>query len=153
MMEHVLRHPVGLLHLLVAIIGIISGTVVILSKKGTAAHKWFGRSYVIMMVAINLSAFLIYEVYGRFALFHWMAVFSLLTVIAGYIPAQTRKSNWRARHAYFMSASYVGLLAALAAEILTRTPWLPFLGAVGIASTAVIVLGLVIMFRRIPRLL
>ena len=153
MTEHVLRHPVGLLHLLVAILGIAFGSVVILSEKGTAAHKWFGRAYVIMMVAINLSAFMIYEVYGRFALFHWMAVFSLLTVLAGYMPARTRKPNWRARHAYFMSASYVGLLAALAAEILTRTPWLPFLGAVGIASTAVIVLGLIIMFRRIPKLL
>jgi uncharacterized membrane protein len=153
MMEHVFRHPVGLLHLIVAVLGIVFGTVVILSRKGTASHRWYGRAYAIMMVATNLSAFLIYEVYGRFALFHWMAVFSLLTVLAGYIPVRTRKPRWRQRHAYFMSASYVGLLAALAAEILTRTPWLPFLGAVGVASTAVIAIGLIIMFWRIPRLL
>jgi uncharacterized membrane protein len=153
MMGHVLQHPTGLLHLIVAVLAIVFGTAVVLSQKGTSRHKLLGRSYFVMMIATNVSAFLIYEVYGRFALFHWMALFSLLTVVAGYIPARTRKPFWRRRHAYFMSASYVGLLAALAAEILTRTPWLSFIGAVSVASTAVIVVGLIVMFVRIPRLL
>jgi hypothetical protein len=105
------------------------------------------------MVAVNVSAFLIYELFGGLGLFHWMALFSLLTVLAGYFPARSRRPGWRIRHAYFMSGSYVGLIAALAAEILTRTPWLPFFGAVAVASISVIVLGILAMFRFIPRLL
>jgi hypothetical protein len=56
-------------------------------------------------------------------------------------------------HAYFMSGSYVGLIAALAAEILTRTPWLPFFSAVAFASFAVTFIGVWLMIRFIPRLL
>jgi uncharacterized membrane protein len=151
--DHVLQHTSGLLHSIVAIAAIAFGTAVILSRKGTATHKWLGRGYVIMMVAVNITAFLLYEVFGEFGMFHWMAAFSLLTVLAGYITARSRTPGWKTRHAYFMCGSYVGLLAALAAEILTRTPGLPFLSAVAAATLSVIALGLVVMFRTIPRLL
>jgi uncharacterized membrane protein len=152
-MDHTLQHPVGLAHLIVAILAIGLGVLVILGRKGTRTHKWLGRGYVVMMIAVNVTAFVIYEVFGGFGMFHWMALFSLLTVLAGYMPARLRNRDWRAQHAYFMSGSFVGLIAALAAEILTRTPWLPFIGAVAVASVAVIVLGLALMFRFIPRLL
>lgn len=152
-MEHTLQHPIGLAHLVIALLAMVFGTLVIISSKGTRKHKWLGRAYVGSMVAVNVSAFLIYELFGGLGLFHWMALFSLLTVLAGYFPARSRRPGWRIRHAYFMSGSYVGLIAALAAEILTRTPWLPFFGAVAVASISVIVLGILVMFRFIPRLL
>lgn len=152
-MEHTLNHPMGLAHLIIALMAIVFGTLVILSRKGTRKHKWLGRAYLGSMVAVNVSAFLIYELFGGFGLFHWMALFSLLTVLAGYFPVRLRRADWKIKHAYFMSGSYVGLLAALAAEVLTRTPWLPFFGAVAVASISVIVLGIMIMFRLIPRLL
>ena len=152
-MDHTLQHPVGLAHLSVAILAIGLGVAVIVCRKGTRVHKWLGRGYLFMMIAVNVTAFVIYEVFGGFGMFHWMALFSLLTVLAGYIPVRMRSRDWKAPHAYFMSGSFVGLIAALAAEILTRTPWLPFIGAVAVASVAVIVLGLLLMFRFIPRLL
>ena len=153
MLEHTLQHPVGLIHLIVAVLAIVIGTLVILFRKGTRLHGWLGRAYVGMMVGVNLTAFLIYELFGGFGLFHWMALFSLLTVLIGYFPARSRRPGWKGQHAYFMSGSYVGVIAALAAEVLTRTPLLPFFGAVAVASFSVIFLGILLMFRFIPRLL
>ena len=152
-MEHTLQHPIGLAHLIIAFLAIVIGTLVILSRKGTRKHRWLGRGYVCTMVAVNVSAFLIYELFGGFGLFHWMALASLLTVLVGYIPARLRGPGWKVQHAYFMCGSYVGLIAALAAETLTRTPWLPFFDAVVVASISVIFLGILLMFRIIPRLL
>ncbi|MEQ9563199.1 MAG: DUF2306 domain-containing protein [Woeseiaceae bacterium] len=152
-MEHSLQHPLGLIHVLLAVLAIAFGALVIFSRKGTRKHKWFGRCYVGSMVAVNGSALMIYELFGSFGLFHWMALLSLLSVLAGYIPARIRKPGWRAQHAYFMSGSYAGLIAALAAEILTRTPWLPFFGSVAVATCLVVVVGIMLMFRFIPRLL
>lgn len=105
------------------------------------------------MIAVNASALLIYELFGGFGLFHWMALLSLLTVLVGYLPARLRGPGWKARHAYFMSGSYVGLIAALAAETFTRTEWLPFFVAVGVISISVIFIGVLLMMRFIPRLL
>ena len=152
-MQHTLQHPVGLIHVLLAALAIVLGAVVVFSQKGTRKHRWLGRAYVVAMLGLNATAFLIYELYGGFGMFHWMALFSLLTVILGYTAALSRGPGWKVRHAYFMSGSYVGVIAALAAETLTRTPWLPFYGAVAVASISVIAIGLMLMFRFIPRLL
>ena len=151
-MEHTLGHPLGLAHLIVAVAALVAGTVVVLTTKGTRRHVISGRVYLLTMLAVNASAFMIYELYSGFGLFHWAATFSLITVLAGYVSARRRNPGWKIRHAYFMSGSYVGLLAALAAELLTRTPWMPFLWAVGVASAFVMVIGLYVMFRVIPRL-
>ena len=49
-----------------------------------------------------------------------------------------------------MGGSYVGLLAAAAAETLSRIPDSPFWPIVIAASIAVSVVGVTIMLRRIP---
>ena len=120
-MEHTLQHPIGLMHLITALLAILIGALVVLSRKGTRTHKWLGRAYVGMMVALNVSAFLIYELFGGFGLFHWMALFSLLSVLVGYSHARSRKPGWKVQHAYFMSVSYVGLVAALAADLFSTS--------------------------------
>ena len=152
-MEHTLQHPIGLMHLITAFLAIAIGAAICLQKKGTRRHKWLGRAYVGMMVALNATALMIYELFGGFGLFHWMALFSLLTVLIGYIPALFRSPGWKEQHAFFMSGSYVGLIAAFAAETLTRWMPLPFFAAVGAVSISVIIVGVWIMRRSIPRLL
>lgn len=152
-MEHTLQHPIGLMHLITALLAIAIGAAICLRKKGTRGHKWLGRAYVGTMVAVNVTAFMIYELFGGFGLFHWMALFSLLTVIIGYIPALFRSPGWKVQHAYFMSGSYVGLVAAFAAETFTRYISLPFFAAVAVVSISVIYVGVLMMRRFIPRLL
>jgi len=106
-----------------------------------------------MMLAVNGTALMIYELFGHFGPFHWMALASLASVVAGYWPARRRRAGWRARHAYYMTGSYVGLLAALVSEISTRIVAVPFFAAVALASFAVIGVGIWLMRRRIPAIL
>ncbi len=68
--EHLQSHLLGLVHLLTALAAIFFGTAVIFSPKGTRRHRWMGRSYLAMMLAMNGTALLIYELYGRFGPFH-----------------------------------------------------------------------------------
>ena len=56
-------------------------------------------------------------------------------------------------HAFYMTGSYVGLMAALAAETFTRSSILPFWWSVWGATFAVIAVGVWLMRRLIPRLL
>ncbi len=49
-----------------------------------------------------------------------------------------------------MSGSYVGLLAAAAAETLSRIPATPFWGMVIFATVAVTVIGLIVMRWSLP---
>ena len=152
MIAHTLQHPLGLTHLLFALLAIGLGTAVIFRRKGTRVHRWLGRSYVVLMLGLNITAFMIYELFGGFGLFHWMALISFATVLIGYLHAWRKKPGWKVTHAYFMAGSYVGLIAALAAETLTRTAVLPFLSAVAVSSLAVIVIGVWLMLRLVPRL-
>ena len=122
-------------------------------RKGTRRHRWLGRSYVVAMLGLNGTAFMTYELFGGFGAFHWMAVISLASVLYGYIPTWNKRPGWKTKHAFFMAGSYVGLIAALAAETFTRTSILPFWWSVWGASLLVIFVGVRIMMSRIPRLL
>ena len=135
----------GWFHTLCALVALASGAVVLLRAKGTRRHRQMGWIYVGSMLAVNVTALMIYRLFGGFGPFHVAALFSLATVIAGIIPAVRRRPHdrWLERHYFFMAYSYVGLLAATAAEIGTRLPgargafWL----AVILASIGVFVIG------------
>jgi len=131
----------GAVHLLMALIAIVSGTMVIVMRKGSKTHKRIGYVYVANMVGLNVSALFIYDLFGYFAIFHYGAVFSLLTVTAGMVPTFKRKKGWLDRHLSFMYWSLVGLYAAFASETLVRVPNSPFFGMVGVASAVIFALG------------
>ena len=143
----------GLVHLAVSLAAILFGTAVLLTRKGTRKHRRLGRAYLLMMLALNVTALAIYELFDGFGLFHWMALFSLASVLLGYWPAWRKSAGWKVRHAYFMTGSYVGLIAALVSEVATRTAIVPFFEAVAIASAGVIVVGVWWMRRSIPGIL
>ena len=153
MIEHWQQHPLGFIHIVVSLAALAIGMVVMLSRKGTRKHRWLGRAYFITMLALNGTALAIYELFGSFGLFHWMALFSLASVLLGYWPAWSKSAGWRVKHAYFMTGSYVGLLAALVSEVATRTAMVPFFDAVAIASIGVIAVGVWLMRRLLPAIL
>jgi len=75
------------------------------------------------MILLNLTAFMIYKLYGKFGIFHWLAIISCLTLVAGLYPVLTKKSkNFLLIHFNFMYWSVVGLYCALMAEIFSRLP-------------------------------
>jgi uncharacterized membrane protein len=102
-----------------------------------------GWVYAISMIGLNATALGIYDLFGRFGPFHWASLASLATVLLAIVPLVRKrpKGLWVEQHAQLMSWSYVGLLAAAAAEFFTRVPGFDFWWAVFVASFAVIVGG------------
>ena len=133
--------PIGAIHLTTALLATITGTMILSMRKGTRQHIRIGYIYVASMAVLNISAFLIYELFGHFGIFHWAAVFSSLTVLGGMIPLIKKPPGWLHRHFAFMYWSVIGLYAAFASETLARVPETPFFGMIGLATGVVMLLG------------
>jgi uncharacterized membrane protein len=137
-----------------------AGAAVLLTRKGTRRHRQLGWTYVVSMLLLNVTALLIYRLFGRVGPFHVGAVFSLVTVVAGTVAALgARRARARRnpveraraleRHYQWMTWSYVGLAAAAVSEITTRMPALrprpgqgmAFAITVAVATLLVIVVG------------
>jgi uncharacterized membrane protein len=122
-MENIVSSPTGLIHLIVSVIALITGIFVLTTTKGTKRHKQVGYVYAISMILLNLTAFMIYKLYGKFGIFHWFAIISCLTLCAGLYPVLTKRSkNYLLTHFNFMYWSVVGLYCAFMAEIFSRLP-------------------------------
>ena len=129
-------------HIGAAVSALIFGMCVLLTRKGTRLHKQWGYAYFINMLGLNISALFIYQLSGHFGPFHGAALASLLTLLAGFIPAYLRlpHGRWLEFHYEFMNWSYVGLIAAGVSEVATRLPSAPFWPAV-VASMFVVFLS------------
>lgn len=122
-MENIVSGTTGMIHLFVSIIALITGLSVLVMTKGTKRHKLIGYIYAISMILLNLTAFMIYKLFGKFGIFHWCAIASCLTLFAGLYPVLTKKSkNYLLKHFNFMYWSVIGLYAALMAEVFARLP-------------------------------
>ena len=136
-------------HIGCAISALILGLCVLLVRKGTRIHKQLGYAYFFNMLGLNISALFIYQLTGHFGPFHGAALASLLTLIAGFIPAYRRlpRERWLEFHYEFMTWSYVGLIAAGVSEAATRLPSTPFWPAVIVSMVAVFLLGGILISR------
>lgn len=149
-METVVHSTTGLFHVIMALVAMITGTVVIIKSKGTRLHVAIGYTYFFSMLTMNLSSFMLYGLLGHFGPFHVAAIISLLTLLGGMIPIFFRKKirAWQRVHGTFMYYSVVGLYAAFFSEILTRIPGQSFSGMVILASVGVTIIG-VILFNKL----
>ncbi|MFT5216041.1 MAG: putative membrane protein [Glaciecola sp.] len=136
-----------------SVIALITGTVVLLNVKGTIFHKRVGYVYVSSMLILNLSSFFIIS-FGGFSLFHFFALVSFFTILAGMRAAWKRHKNWLTSHFCFMSWSVVGLYAALWSEIGTRftTSMKDFWWIVALATFATVVIGAIIINKQAKKL-
>lgn len=136
-------------HIICAISALISGLLVLLTRKGTRWHKLLGYAYFFNMLGLNVSALLIYELTGHFGPFHGAALASLLTLFAGFIAAFLRlpHGRWLEVHYEFMNWSYVGLVAAAVSETAVRIPSAPFWPAVVLGTLVVFVVGGILIGR------
>lgn len=141
----------GTFHLLAAGLALGSGASVAIARKGTKRHRWTGRTYAVAMLGLNASALAIYDLTGRFNLFHVFALVGLATLAAGWIPAILKRGAWKPLHARFMMWSYAGLLMAAVSEMATRLPfvrsWTSFGIAVGVATGAVMLVSVFVIER------
>lgn len=145
--------PLGWFHTLCAVVALVSGAFVVGMRKGTANHVQIGYIYVGSMVALNVTALMIYRLFGGFGPFHIAAIFSLIGLIVAILPAILRRprKTWLTQHYYGMSWSYVGLIAAAASEFITRVPATVFWWGVLGATAGVVVIGGTIIKLRAQR--
>jgi len=158
----------GVVHTVFSFLAILFGALVVLLDKGTRWHRTWGHLYAVCMLGLAVSALFIYRLTGTFGPFHIFAIVALVTLSLGMGTVLLRRprTNWMEAHATWMSWSYVGLLAAFAAESLTRFVmplmattlaerglWGAFWGLVGIASFTVAGTGGWIIRRTLPRAL
>lgn len=138
-----------MIHLIASLFALFFGSAVLLIKKGTKTHVRMGYAYTVSMLVLLVTAFMIYRLFNGWGLFHWLAVVSTLSLLAGIIPAFLRKpvDRWQSLHYNFMFWSVFGLYAAFAAEVFTRIPSTPFFGMVGLATGAIMGLAYFIMNR------
>lgn len=121
--DHLISGNIGLLHLISSLLAILFGSLVLFSTKGTRRHKKIGYYYCAAMIAVNVTAFMIYRLYHSFGIFHWLAVLSTLTLLGGMIPVIRKKpASYISYHYGFMYWSVMGLYAAFVAETFVRIP-------------------------------
>jgi uncharacterized membrane protein len=146
---------IGVLHTALGLAALGVGLTIVLTRKATSVHRALGRTYFWTMVSLNATALAIYHLSGRFGPFHVAAAISLVTTVAGYVPAYLRRpaAAWIDLHAHLMSWSYVGLVAAFASEIVARTP--PIRVGVGVIAASIVttILGAMMIAVFVPRTL
>ncbi|HKY17306.1 MAG TPA: DUF2306 domain-containing protein [Rhizomicrobium sp.] len=112
----------GSVHMVTALAAIVLGCAVTILPKGRAPHRLLGLAYVFAMLLTNISALMLYNLTGRFNLFHAFALLSLVLTLPGLLMPIMRPRNWIFHHVHLMGWSYLGLLAAAANEAAIRLP-------------------------------
>ena len=122
--DHLITDNIGLLHLIVSIVAIIAGTFILTITKGTKTHKKIGYIYSVAMIFVLTTSFAMYNLFGKWGIFHWSAVISSLTLACGLVPVLIKrpKKKYISLHFGFMYWSVIGLYGAFMAETFVRLP-------------------------------
>jgi uncharacterized membrane protein len=138
-------------HLLAAICALVVGGTVLLLPKGTPTHRAIATVYALALVLVDVAALLLHRE-SAFGIFHALAVVSLVTIAIGLAPllAGKRSPQVIATHAYCMTWSYAGLVAAGSGQLTVTVardsgPWV-----VPVVIGIVLVSGGVAIFAREP---
>ena len=144
----------GLVHALIGVAALLLGLAVVLRRKGTRTHRRIGQAYVVSMLLLNVTALMIYDLFGRFGPFHVAAAISLATIGAGFAPVYLRRpqTDWMSVHAMFMGWSYVGLVAAFISEIATHMPGVSFGPGVAVATVLAVTGGAILIHTQVPKI-
>lgn len=142
-MSSLFSSEIGLIHFVASVLALILGTAVLLMTKGSKTHIRMGYFYVASMVVLLVTAFMLYNLFGKWGIFHYFAVISSVTLALGMIPIFLRNDikNWAYLHFSFMYWSVIGLYGAFVSEMMTRIPDTPLYNMVGLATGGVMLFG------------
>jgi uncharacterized membrane protein len=143
----------GAVHAGIGLAAVVVGTVMVLMDKGTPAHRNVGRLFAFLLLSVNLTSFLLYDLLGRWGPFHSLAVVNLITLACGMVVAWLqRPAGWLGLHGRFMSWAYAGLLAAFVSEVAVRVPGIGFMPGVVGGSLLVVTVAAVLIHMQVPRI-
>jgi uncharacterized membrane protein len=108
-----LEQAIATSHIGAAVSALIAGAAVLLRTKGTRTHRKIGTVYAVSLVLVNVAALSLHRE-NTFGVFHALAIASLVTIAVGLSPLLLGKGSEAvvATHAYCMTWSYAGLVAA-----------------------------------------
>lgn len=116
-----MENLISLLHLIAAIIALLTGAIVLAAPKGTRFHKRTGYVFAVALLGVNLTAAFMYNLTGNVNMLHGFTLISMVALGYGLWPAMRRKSgNWLARHVRGMNGAALGVWAAGFAELTIR---------------------------------
>lgn len=138
-------------HILAAVSALIAGVAVLLSPKGTHTHRAIGTVYVLTLVLVNVAALSLHRE-STFGVFHALAVASLATIAVGLSPLLLGKRSppVLATHAYCMTWSYAGLVAAGCGQLAVAVGQDLAAWVVPVVIGTVLFISAVIIFGRVP---
>ena len=138
-------------HVLAAFSALVVGAAVLLVRKGTHTHRVIGTVYVVALTIVNVAALFLHRE-SAFGVFHWLAVASLVTIAVGLSPLLLGKRSPPviATHAYCMTWSYAGLVAAGCGQFVVAVGPSDSGWVVPLVIGAVLSISGVVIFGRVP---
>lgn len=152
-LAHLVHSAAGAVHAILAILCIGVGLIQFLRPKRGAGHRARGYLYVYAMLVADGTAMLVYQFSGSFNLFHVGAIVNFACIVSAIVPLlrSPRPANWRLKHYYFISWSYVSLISAAATEIAVRVVSFTSRGQVGLTALALSLLTMTIAYALIGK--
>ena len=141
-------------HVLAALSALGAGAAVLLAPKGTHTHRVVGTVYVLALVLVNVAALSLHRE-STFGVFHALAVASLVTIAVGISPLLLGKRSPMviATHAYCMTWSYAGLVAAGCGQLAVAVGQGVGAWVIPVTIAAVLSISGVVIFGRVPSIL
>jgi uncharacterized membrane protein len=138
-------------HILAALSALLAGATVLLLPKGTHNHRVIGTVYVGALVLVNVAALSLHRE-NVFGVFHALAVASLMTIAVGLSPLLVGKRSETviATHAYCMTWSYAGLVAAGCGQLTVAMGQGLRAWVVSVVIGTVLCISGVLIFGRVP---
>lgn len=123
-LDNFITGQTGLVHFIASMLALLLGSAVLFMPKGTSQHRIVGKFYALCMLVVLTTAFMIYRLFGTWGIFHWTALVSSLTLLAGLLPIYLKRpaDNYVSLHFSFMYWSVMGVYAAFVAETMVRMP-------------------------------
>jgi uncharacterized membrane protein len=113
----------GAFHVVMAIVGLVTGAYLLLNVKGTKLHKSIGYVFTVALVTVNVSALFIYDFNdGSPSVFHYLIIVSMFCLLYGLYPMLKKpaKPDRIIQHFTGMIGAALGLWAAGATEYFVR---------------------------------
>ena len=138
-------------HVLAAFTALVAGAAVLPLPKGTHTHRVIGTVYVLALVLVDVAALSLHRE-NAFGVFHALAVVSLVTIAVGLSPLLLgrRSPAGIATHAYCMTWSYAGLVAAGCGQLAVAVGQDAAAWVVPVAIGTVLSISGVVIFGRVP---
>lgn len=115
-LEFWITSATGGTHAVLAVICLLLGPLIFMRRKGDKTHKMLGRIWALMMLVLNITALMTYELHGRPNLFHAFAILNLIALIPAFVfikkYQKSRDPKHLRQHQELMAWAYFGLAAA-----------------------------------------